>query len=308
MVRQIWCVFDTWMNHKSIIQSWSHSLPDSFLNGAFTSSVLSTQDQQRSYGEEERGPHRRTDTISGLAAAAVQAGLCQWRGAKAGGDSGEATTASATWMRGQAQLGWTGAEHLVPQHGHPWLHLYDGQQLGHWNPAGTPQHTRHNTGCKLVKCKYRLEKCMVWARGVCLWLEVVRSWCVASFAIIVGSYGVSPPLLSCNGLSFPIEVILSDWVFKDLRTLDVCLACAYLWWQWDIHVINLMYVLVINLRVQWPCELMHRGWHTFSSWLSGRNFGALFEILCVGWIDESEIVWCISYNHTHGYLRWHWSI
>ena len=30
-----------------------------------------------------------------------------------------------------------------------------------------------------------------------------------SFAIIVGSYDVSPPLLSCNGLSFPFEVILS---------------------------------------------------------------------------------------------------
>ena len=113
-------------------------------------------------------------------------------------------------------------------------------------------------------------------------LDLARSWCTASFAIIVGSYDVSPPLLSCNVLSFPFEVILSDWVFKDLRTLDVCLACAYLWWQWDIHVIYLMYVLVINLRVQWPCELMHRGWHTFSSWLSDRNFGALFEVLCVG--------------------------
>ena len=32
------------------------------------------------------------------------------------------------------------------------------------------------------------------------------------------------PLLSCNGLSFPFEVILLDWVFKDLRTLDVCLG------------------------------------------------------------------------------------
>ena len=30
------------------------------------------------------------------------------------------------------------------------------------------------------------------------------------------------------------------------------------------------------------CELMHRGWHTFSSRISGRNFGALFEVLCVG--------------------------
>ena len=37
-------------------------------------------------------------------------------------------------------------------------------------------------------------------------------------------------------------------------------------------------------------EPMHRGWHTFSSLLSGRNFGALFEVLCVGSIDESEIV------------------
>ena len=85
-------------------------------------------------------------------------------------------------------------------------------------------------------------------------LHMARSWCIASFAIIVGSYDVSPPLLSCNGLIFPFEVILSDWVFKDLRTLDVCLACAYLWWQWYIHVIHLMYVLVINLRVPWPRE------------------------------------------------------
>ena len=59
-------------------------------------------------------------------------------------------------------------------------------------------------------------------------LEVIRSWCIASFAIIVGSYDVSPPLLSCDELSFPLEVILSDWVFKSLRTLDVCLA-------WDTH-------------------------------------------------------------------------
>ena len=41
-------------------------------------------------------------------------------------------------------------------------------------------------------------------------LEVVRSSCIASFAIIVGSYDVSPPLLSCDELSFPFEVILSD--------------------------------------------------------------------------------------------------
>ena len=55
-------------------------------------------------------------------------------------------------------------------------------------------------------------------------VAMAQSWCIPSFAVVVGSYDVSPPLLSCNGLSFPFEVILSDWVFKDLRTLDVCLA------------------------------------------------------------------------------------
>ena len=45
-----------------------------------------------------------------------------------------------------------------------------------------------------------------------------------SFAIIVGSYVSPPPLLSSNELSFPSELILLDRVFKDLRTLDVCLA------------------------------------------------------------------------------------
>ena len=115
-----------------------------------------------------------------------------------------------------------------------------------------------------------------------------------------------PPLLSCNELSFPFEVILSDWVFKDLRTLDVCLV---------VRICGDNGISRDSLDVCFGDQLagsahepMHRGWHTFSSWFSGRNFGALFEVLCVGWIDESEIVWCISYNHTHGYLRWHWSI
>ena len=43
--------------------------------------------------------------------------------------------------------------------------------------------------------------------------SMARSWCIPSFAIVVGSYDVSPPLLPCDGLSFPFEVILSDWVF-----------------------------------------------------------------------------------------------
>ena len=90
--------------------------------------------------------------------------------------------------------------------------------------------------------------------------SMARSWCIPSFAIVVGSYDVSPPLLSCDELSFPFEVILSDWVFYENTW---CMSCRdYLWWQWDI-MCHLMYVLVINLRVSWHWEPMHRGWHTF---------------------------------------------
>ena len=124
-------------------------------------------------------------------------------------------------------------------------------------------------------------------------LEVVQYWCITRFAIIVGSYDVSPPLLPCNGFSFPFEVILSDWAFKDLRTLDV-LICGdngiftwSTWWMfwWSTCDFRDLVNLCIGVSTR------------FLLWLSGRNFGALFEVLCVGWIDESEIVWCISYNH-----------
>ena len=116
----------------------------------------------------------------------------------------------------------------------------------------------------------------------------------------------------------PLYSLVMNWVFP--LKLSYRIESLRIW----EHLMYVLHVLicgdneisrdlldvcfVINLRVLLPCELMHRGWHTFSSWLSGRNFGALFEVLCVGWIDESEIVWCISYNHTHRYLRWPWSI
>ena len=32
------------------------------------------------------------------------------------------------------------------------------------------------------------------------------------------------PSTLLSSIEFPFEVILSDWVFKDLRTLDVCLV------------------------------------------------------------------------------------
>ena len=63
----------------------------------------------------------------------------------------------------------------------------------------------------------------------------------------------------------------------------------------------LMYVLVTNLRVSWHWEPMHRGWHTFSSWFSGRIFGVLLEVLCVAWDS-----WIWKYKNSkvasiHGY-------
>ena len=111
-----------------------------------------------------------------------------------------------------------------------------------------------------------------------------------------------PPLLSCNELSFPFEVILSDWVFKDLRTLDVCLAvdicgdngtprATWCMLRWPTcGFMNLCIGVGTRFRRDSPVEL----------------WGTLWSTLC--WLDESEIVWCISYDHTHRYLRWHWSI
>ena len=78
---------------------------------------------------------------------------------------------------------------------------------------------------------------------------------------IVGSYDVSPHLLSCNGLRFPFEVILSDLVFKDLRTLDVCLAMRICG---DIGISrDSLDVCFGDQLVGSTHEPMHRGWHTF---------------------------------------------
>ena len=114
----------------------------------------------------------------------------------------------------------------------------------------------------------------------------------------------------------PLYSLVMDWVFPS--KLSYRIESLRIW----EHLMYVLHVLICgdNGIFTWSTwcmfwwstcgfnELKHRGWHTFSSWLSGRNFGALFEVLCVGWIDEFEIVWCISYIHIHGYLRWHWSI
>ena len=146
--------------------------------------------------------------------------------------------------------------------------------------------------------------CLISLSLSCSWGDTIlmyRELCYYSWILWCFS-----PLHSCNGLSLPFEVILSDWVFKDLRTLDVCLVVLICG---DNGISRDPLDVCFGDQLAGSAhEPMHRGWHTFSSWLSGRNFGALFEVLCVGWIDQSEIVWCISYNHAHGYSRWHWSI
>ena len=82
-------------------------------------------------------------------------------------------------------------------------------------------------------------------------LDLARSWCTASFVNIVGSYGVSPSLSCCDELRFHLWgfTIIGLNTFMDLRTLDVCLAYEYPWWQWGIILIHLMYVLALNSRI-----------------------------------------------------------
>ena len=81
-------------------------------------------------------------------------------------------------------------------------------------------------------------------------LDLAQSWCTMSFVNIVGSYGVSSLSLSCCD-EFSLALwgfVMLDWIL-DLRSLDVCLACGYPWWQWGILLSYLMYVLVFNLRI-----------------------------------------------------------
>ena len=82
-------------------------------------------------------------------------------------------------------------------------------------------------------------------------LEMSRSWCITGFVNIVGSYGVFPSLSCCVELSFSLWdfVIIRLNTFMDLRTLDICLAIEYSWWQWGILLIHLIYVLALNSRI-----------------------------------------------------------
>ena len=69
-------------------------------------------------------------------------------------------------------------------------------------------------------------------------LDMERSWCTVSFATIVGSYGVSPPLSSCDELSFTFQVsLLSDrillWIWEHLMYVlrwDICGDNGMFYW------------------------------------------------------------------------------
>ena len=97
-----------------------------------------------------------------------------------------------------------------------------------------------------------------------------------------------PPLLSCNGLSFPFEVILSDWVFYENTW---CMSCrAYLWWQWDTTWFTWCmfwwstcgFSDIGNLYI----GVDARSCLCFS----GRYLGALFEVLCIGLSIHFEVI------------------
>ena len=55
-------------------------------------------------------------------------------------------------------------------------------------------------------------------------IEMAWAWCIVSFVDIDESYGVFPSLSSCDELSFPFEVFLSDWVFKGFEN-TWCMSC-----------------------------------------------------------------------------------
>jgi len=69
--------------------------------------------------------------------------------------------------------------------------------------------------------------------------------------------------------------------------------CMFWWSTWGFrNIVNLCMGVVTRFCLNYPVETL----------------GHSLKYFVLVWTDESEIVWCISYNHTHGYLRWHWSI
>ena len=83
--------------------------------------------------------------------------------------------------------------------------------------------------------------------------------------------------------------------FMDLRTLYICLAIEYSWWQWGIILIHFIYVLAVNSRIpEVTLGNLCIGVDARSCLcFFGRNLGALFEVLCVGLsIMNMNFLWC----------------
>ena len=117
----------------------------------------------------------------------------------------------------------------------------------------------------------------------------------------------------------PLYSLVMDWVFPLM--LSYRIESLRIW----EHLMYVLHVIICgdNGIFTWPT------WCMF--WWSTCGFCDLVN-LCIGvgtlfrlnslvqtlghslkffvlvWIDESELVWCMSYNQIHGYLWWHRSI
>ena len=130
-----------------------------------------------------------------------------------------------------------------------------------------------------------------------------RSWCIAGFVNIVGSYGVFPSLSCCDELSFSLwDFVVIDWI---------------LLWIWE----HLIYILQLNTRgdngvsywftwyVFWHSTCGFPRWHRGNLcigvdarsrllFLWWKSWGTLWSSLC--WIEyyESAIIWCFFSTNT----------
>ena len=117
----------------------------------------------------------------------------------------------------------------------------------------------------------------------------------------------------------PLYLLVMDWVFS--LKLSYRIESLRIW----EHLMYVLHVFICgdNGIFTWSTWCIF-WWSTcgFSDlvnlWIGvGTRFrldspietlGHSLKFFVLVWIDESEIVWCISYNHTREYLRWHWSI
>ena len=102
-------------------------------------------------------------------------------------------------------------------------------------------------------------------------LDLARSWCITSFAIIVESYDVSPPLLSCKWV-FPLKLsyrIVSLRIWEHLMYVLHVLTCGdngiFMWSTWCMfwwstcgfrNIVNLCIGVGTRFRLDSPVETL----------------------------------------------------